>query len=243
MYGSRLAGALMALMLSACATTYSVTPVDTGLGRVVHDAGATTVDLELANGGIQVTPLGVAGNGRLTFAVAGYNKLAVPSDFGPEHFAADAAGARLQVYTYDALAQEAERAAAWAAFAVALSGAAAVYVANDQAWQTTDTTVYTPDGAYTVSSTTYDPALAAMGTAMATAATLEGMDLVGQQLDAARARLGDTILQTTTIDPQQAWGGYIVVARPRQRPPYDIDVSAHWNGEDYRFRFHVARVE
>ena len=100
-------------------------------------------------------------------------------------------------------------------------------------------TVETPDGAYTVSSTTYDPALAAMGTAVATAATLEGMDLVGQQLDAARARLGDTILQTTTIDPQQAWGGYIVVARPRQRPPYDVDVSAHWNGEDYRFRFDV----
>ncbi len=79
-----------------------------------------------------------------------------------------------------------------------------------------------------------------MGTALATAATVTGMDMIGQQLEAARARLGDTILQTASIDPQQAHGGYIVVARPKARPPYDVEVSTHWNGEDYRFRFHVA---
>ena len=243
MSGKWLAGAIIALMLSSCATTYSFTPVDTGAARVIHGPGAPTTDLELANGGIQVTPLGVAGNGRMTFAVAAYNKLAEPSGFGPEHFAASADGARLQVHTYDELEGEAQKAAAWATFAVALAGAAAVYAAHDNAWQTTDTTLHTPDGAYTVSATTYDPALAAMGTAMATAATVEGMNLVGQQLDAARARLGDTILQATTIDPQQAYGGYIVVARPKARPPYVVEVSARWNDEDYRFRFRVERAE
>ncbi|UNK56191.1 hypothetical protein MNQ95_08365 [Pseudoxanthomonas daejeonensis] len=243
MSGKMLLGAIAALMLSSCATTYSITPVDTGAAMVTYGNGLPTTDLERANGAVQVTPLGVASNGRLTFAVAGYNKLVVPSDFGPEHFAARAGVAELRLYTYDQLEQEAQSAAAWAAFAVALTGAAAVYAANDQAWQTTDTTLYTPDGAYTVSTTTYDPALAAAGTAAATAATMAGIDFVGQQLDAARARLGDTILQSTTLDPQQAYGGYIVVARPKVRPPYVVEVSARWNNEDYRFRFNVAKVE
>ena len=243
MSGKWLVGAIAALALSSCATTYSITPVDTGAATVTYGDGVPTTDLELAHGAVQVTPLGVAANGRLTFAVAGYNKLAVPSAFGPEHFAAHVGQAPLALYSYDQLEQEAQTAAAWATFAVALSGAAAVYVANDQAWQTTDSTLYTPDGAYTVSSTTYDPALAAMGTAAATAMTVEGMNLIGQQLDAAQARLGDTILQSATIDPQQAHGGYIVVARPKRRPPYVVHVSAHWNGEDYRFHFHVVAVK
>ena len=243
MSGKLLLGAVSALVLSSCATTYSIMPVDIGAAMVTYGDGRPTTDLELANGAVQVTPLEVASNGRLTFAVAGYNKLAVPSDFGPEHFTASAGGRELELYTYDDLEQEAQTAAAWATFAVALAGAAAVYVANDQAWQTTDSTLYTPDGAYTVSTTTYDPALAAMGTAVATAATVDGVTMIGQQLDAARARLGDTILQTSSIDPLQAYGGYIVVARPKVRPPYVVEVVAHWNDEDYRFRFQVARVK
>lgn len=236
-----LAGAFVALMLSSCATTYSVTPVDTWGAVVTEGDGGPTTDLELANGAVQVTPLGVESNGRLTFAVAGYNKLGVPSAFGPEHFTAHAGGVELALYTYDDLEREAQRAAAWATFAVALAGAAAVYAANDYAYQTTDTTMYTPEGAYTVSTTTYDPVVATVGTAAATAATIDGVAMIGQQLDAARSRLGDTILQSSSIDPQQAFGGYIVVARPRLRPPYVMEVSAHWNGEDYRFRFQVDR--
>ncbi len=119
MSGKMLVGAISALVLSSCATTYSVTPVDTGAAMVTYGDGTSTTDLELANGAVQVTPLGVATNGRLTFAVAGYNKLAVPSDFGPEHFAASADGAGLKLYGYDQLEREARHAAGWAAFAVA----------------------------------------------------------------------------------------------------------------------------
>ena len=66
-----------------------------------------------------------------------------------------------------------------------------------------------------------------------------GLYLIEDELDAALGRLGDTILQTATLGPQEAHGGYIVVQKPKARPPYVLELSARWNDEDYRFRFDV----
>lgn|SRR5690606_25199058 len=234
-----LAGAIGALMLTSCATTYSIMPIDTGTARVTYENGKPTTDLELEGGAVKITPLGVAANGRLSFAVAGYNKLGAPSNFGSENFTANVGGVQLKVYTYAQLEKEAKTAATWAAVAVALSGAASVYAANNNAYRTTNTTLYTPKGLYTAHSRTYDPTAAAIGTAAATAATAGGIYLIGKELDQTLERLGGTILQTTTIEPGEAYGGQIVVAKPKKSAPYEVDVVAHWNGEDYLFRFKV----
>lgn len=229
-----------ASVLSACATTYSITPVDTGAAKVTYDNGRPTTDLEQANGAIKVTPLGVAENGRLNFAVAGYNKLNSPSNFGSENFTASVAGAPVKVYTYAQLEREAKNAATWAAVAVALSGAATAVAANNNAYRTTNTTLYTPRGVYAAHSTTYDPTAAAVGTAAAGAATAGGLYAIRKELDSTLDRLGGTILQTTTIDPKQAYGGQIVVEKPKGSVPYQVEVKARWNEEDYTFRFSVA---
>lgn len=234
-----LAGAACALALSGCATSYSIVPVDTGHAMVSWHNGRPTTDLELHNGAVMVTPLGVEVNGRISFAVAGYNKLDTPAYFGSENFTARVGGAPVQVYSYEQLEREAENAATWAAFAVALTGVATAYAASSNAYRTTDTTVYTPRGAYVARTVTYDPAAAAMGTVAATAVTVGGLQLIDQQLGDTLDRLGGTILQTTTIEPGQSYGGQIVVGRSRRAVPYEVDVVAHWNGEDYLFRYRV----
>lgn len=53
-----LSGAIGALMLTSCATTYSIMPVDTGTARVTYENGKPTTDLELEGGAVKITPLG-----------------------------------------------------------------------------------------------------------------------------------------------------------------------------------------
>ncbi|MBO9711069.1 MAG: hypothetical protein J7521_22950 [Caulobacter sp.] len=230
--------------LAGCATTYSVTPADTGSAKVTYNSGRSTTDLELQNGAVKVTPLGVSENGRLNFAVAGFNKAKAPSNFGAENFSASVSGAPAQVYTYAQLEKQAKTAAAWATFAVALSGAATAYAANQNAYSTTNATMYTPrGGTYHYTATTYDPAAAALGTAAATAATAGGIYAIQKELDSTLDRLGGTILQTTTVNPNTAFGGQIVVQKPKSAAPYTVEIVAHWNDENYVFHFNVAQVK
>lgn len=231
---------MTAALLSACATTYTISPVDTGDAKVTYTNGRPTTDLELKNGAVKITPIGVQENGRLAFAVAGYNKVKEPANFGSENFTASVGGAPAKVYTYAQLEREAKNAATWAAVAVALSGAATAVAANNNAYRTTNTTMYTPRGMYTATSTTYDPTAAAVGTAAASAATAGGLIAIRKDLDNTLERLGGTILQTTTIKENEAYGGQIIVEKPKQTAPYSVEVRARWNEEDYVFRFNVA---
>lgn len=233
-----------AFALTGCATAYSVTPVDTGVAKVTYNSGRSTTDLEQKNGAIKVTPLGVMENGRLNFAVAAFNKSGQPSNFGAENFSASVAGAPAQVYTYAQLEKQAKTAAAWATFAVALSGAASAYAANQNAYTTTNATMTTPrGGAYHYTASTYDPTAAALGTAAATAATAGGIYAIRKELDSTLDRLGGTILQTTTVNPNSAFGGQIVVQKPKPSAPYTVEMTAHWNEEVYTFRFNIAQVK
>lgn len=240
MSGKLLAGTAIALALSACTTTrYTITPIDTHGAYISYHNGRPTTDLELRNGAVQVTPLGVEVNGRISFAVAGYNKLDEPVDFGAENFSARVGGAWVPVCSYEDLEREAESAATWAAVAVALTGVATAVAATNEAYKTVDTTIHTPRGPRLARTTYYDPATAALGTAAATAITVGGVHLIDQELHATLDRLGHTILQTTTVGPQESWGGQIVVGRARGRMPYEVEVVAHWNDEEYRFRYRV----
>src|SRR5690606_13347956 len=91
--GQLLAALVAALAVSPCAATkYSLTPIDPGAAQLSYYNGRPTADLELRNGAVQVTPLGVEVNGRISFAVAAYNKLDVTSNLGPENFRARVGG-------------------------------------------------------------------------------------------------------------------------------------------------------
>lgn len=232
------------LTLSGCATAYSITPIDTGSAKVTYNSGSSTTDLERLNGAVKITPIGIAENGRVNFAVAAFNKGSTASNFGSENFTASVSDQPIQVYSHAQLAKEAKTAAAWTTVAIALSGAASAYAANQNAYTTSNATLFTPTGgAYRYTSTTYDPTAAALGTAAATAATVGGIYSVRKELDETLDRLGGTILQTTTIQPNEAFGGQIVVGKPKQVAPYTMEVVTRWNDEVYTFRFNVAQLK
>lgn len=231
------------LAVAACQTVYSVTPVDTGTAKVTYNSGNPTTDLELTRGAVKLTPLGVSEKGRVSFAVAAFNKAEQSQNFGTENFHASVANTPVKVFSHAQLVKEAKNEAAWAAVAVALSGAAAAYSAQQNAYSTTNAQMYTPRGTYTYTAQTYNPTAAAIGTAAAGAATGAGLYAINRELDSTIDRLGGTILQTTTIDPNGAFGGQVIVAKPKVSPPYQIEVTARWNDEDYIFRFNVAPVK
>lgn len=236
--------AAVAVLLSGCASTYTMTPVISSDQTVRYDQGRATTDQIGQYGAVKVTPVRVSDDGRLIFAVAALNTSVVPVTFGVENISMiDAAGSSVQVFTHDELVRQAKNRATWAAVATAFAGASAAYSANQNAYRTTNATMTAPGGRlYTYNARTYDPTAAAIGTAAATAATGAALYAIRSTLDQAIAGLGQEILQTTTIDPNQAWGGQVVAAKlPGNSWPREVQINVQWNGETFPFRFQVNK--
>lgn len=231
------------LGLAACSTSYSVTPVTQGAQEVRFDRGAPTTFADGQNGAVQVTPLGVNDDRRLVFGIAAFNKGGASSNFGIENLAlADADGVPIKVFTTAELVHKEKVKAAWKAVALAVSGAAAAYAANANAYSTTNGYISTPYGSASYYSRTYNPALAYAGTAAATAATTYGLVSVKNSLDRSVSNLRGHILQTTTIDSGDSYGGEAISdGLPKGRLPKDIVLTVHWNGDNYSFKYTVAK--
>lgn len=233
-----------AALLAGCASTYSITPLADAGQTVRYEQGRPTTDQIRRGGAMKVTPVKVADDGRLVFAVAALNTSGAASTFGVENIAvADAQGRPIRVYSHDSLVREAKNRAMWASVATALAGAAAAVAANNNAYRTTNASLMTPHGhLYTYHATTYDPTAAALGTAAATAGTTAALVGIHDTLDRTLAGLDDQILQTTTIDPDTAWGGKVIAGKlPGGAWPKDVTVTVTWNGETFPFRFRVAK--
>ena len=65
---------------------WTVQPLQVGAETVRYEKGVPTLDLELADGVVQVTPLSLD-HGSLSFGVAVYNDSRRPANFGIEHVA------------------------------------------------------------------------------------------------------------------------------------------------------------
>lgn len=235
----------VAFLLSGCASTYTMTPVISSDQTVRYDQGRATTDQVGKQGAVKVTPVRVAEDGRLVFAVAALNTSNTPVTFGVENISMlDATGNGVRVFTHDELVRQAKNRATWAAVATALAGASAAYAANQNAYRTTNATMMAPGGRlYTYSAQTYDPTAAAIGTAAATAATGATLYAISNTLDRTIAGLGEEILQTTTIDPNQAWGGQVIAAKlPGSSWPRDVEIKVQWNGETFPFKFKVNKT-
>jgi hypothetical protein len=238
------AAALAAALLSGCAVSYSVTPLSSGEQTVRYDRGTPTLFDDKEKGSVQITPLGVAPDGRLVFGMAIFNKGAAASNFGIENLTSmDASKLALKVYSKDELEHEARVRAQWQAFAAVLAGAAGAYAAQQNAYSTTNATLFTPRGGVaTLTATTYDPAAAAIGTAAAAAATGYTLNSIRNSMDDTLAHLNGSMLQMTTIDPGRSYGGEVVVDMPKGRDyPKQFSVETNWNGEAYSFDFSVSQ--
>jgi len=221
-----------------------MTPVISADQTVRYDQGKATTDQVGRLGAVKVTPVRVADDERLIFAVAAVNTSDKPVTFGVENISMlDGSGQDVRVFTHDELVRQAKNRATWAAVATALAGASAAVAANQNAYRTTTATMMAPGGSlYTYNASTYDPTAAAIGTATAAAATGATLYAIRSTLERTIAGLGEEILQTTTIDPNQAWGGQVVAAKlPGTVWPRDVNIQVQWNGETFPFKFRINK--
>lgn len=231
------------MVLTGCATTYTVTPVPTATQVVRYDRGAPTATSQGEYGAVMVTPQGVNQAGRLVFSVVAYNDSDKPSNFGTENLSLTVGGLPTRIYTHAELEREAKNAATTALVLTALAGAASAYAANQNAYSTGHGRIVTPYGVSTYSYSQYNPTAAAVGTAAATATTAVTMANIQNSLDETLARLGGTILQTTTVDPGSSFGGLAVSQRLKMKgPQIETELVVNYNGETHRFRFTVAKA-
>ncbi len=240
-----LALASLVALISGCAVSYRVTPIDAPPATVRYDHGAPTTSLEQRNGGVQVTPMQFDQDGRMVFGVAVFNKSDRPANFGTENIQTHSQDNKtLRIYTVDDLIREARNKAIAASVAIALLGVAAAAASQAAAHQTYHSTLYTPHGVYRYKASYYDGAQAAAGTAASIGGATAGIYAVHQSLDAAIAGIGESVLQTTTVDPGESIAGRVLVQRTRSGDsPQEVAMFVNWNDEMYPFRFQVARTD
>jgi hypothetical protein len=229
-------------LLSACATSYTITPIPSDGQQVRYLQGTATTFSEKRGSAIQVTPYGVNQEGRLVFAVAAFNKSMSPQNFGVENVhLLGANGEQVKVFTSNELQSEAKNRATWAQVGIVLAGISAAAAANASAYSTTSGSVYSRYGSASFYAQTYDPAVAYAGTAAASANTAYGIAQVQYALDNTLTRLRGEILQTTTIDPGKSFGGTTISESLRGDYPRKFSVSVLWGTDEHAFSFVVTK--
>ena len=218
---------------------WAVQPIQAGQETVRFHQGVPTVDLELKEGVVQVTPLGID-HGSLVFGVAVYNDSRQPANFGIENVAASTGSGTLRAFTKDELVRQAKNRATWTQIGLAFLGAAAATAAASQRNYYRSTYV-TPRGTYR----SYWSMPSAVGQVQATAiaaGTGYGIVSVQNQLDRTVETLGNEIVQLTTIDPGESYAGRLVLQKFNPKSlPSQIVLTVNWNGESYPFTFQVAK--
>lgn len=238
----RVAACLAALAVPTSALAepnWVVQPIQTGEQTLRYFKGVPTVGLELNDGVVQVTPMAFD-HGNFVFGVAVYNDSFGPANFGIENVAATFGPAPVRIYTKDELVKKAKNRAFWSQFGLALLGGVAAGAAASQRDYYSSTYI-TPRGTYR--SWFSAPSIAGQYQAAAiTGATAFGIATIQNQLDRTVALLGDDVLQITTVDPGESYGGQAVIAKisPKSMPAR-IDLTISWNGESYPFSFQVAK--
>jgi hypothetical protein len=220
--------------LCGCATEYSISPVPGASQQLRYEQGVPTIYSEQKAGVIQITPVGISDDMRLAFGVAAFNKVPGPSNLGVENISlTQEDGSSDKIFTSGELVHEAKVRAQWAEFATALAGG----LAAANSYSTTTGTAYTPIGPVSYHSRSYD----AVGAAEIRSVTSENLASIRNSLDHTISGIRGSMLQTTTINAGDSYGG-IVVAEKLSSSKYPQQVSLHvnWNGEDHAFNFVVA---
>jgi hypothetical protein len=216
-------------------------PVQIGAETIRYRTGIPTLNIETASGAITVTPLPLDHN-HATFGVAVYNKGNNSINFGIEDITATANGHLLPVLSREELQKRAKSRAAWSAIGLALlSGAAAAAVSTAHTTDHSYGNIRTPNGTYFWSSSYRDNSIGTLGAAAAITAGTAGIIGIQNRLDYTLGTLATDVLQTTTIDPDNSYGGEVVIEKPANTVlPYDVTITMHFNGADYPFTFRMT---
>lgn len=228
------------MLISAPAAAKDVLqPVQVGAERVRYDRGEFVLDLRGAKGAVRISPAGHDHN-NAAFHIAVFNDGEQPLNFDISNVTVDAGGPEVRLLSRDEMIGKAKSRAAWAAGLSALAGGLAAVSAANQRNHYSATT-FTPRGTYrTVFST--PSAAGQVQAAVIAAGTGATLARIGDQLDQTTAALSSEMVQMTTIDPGDSYGGLIYLTRFKKSAlPMTIRLTVSVNGESYPFAMRYVK--
>lgn len=201
--------------------------------------GVPTLDLEQQRGAIQLRSMGFYNN-RPVFAIAFYNGGSEPVNIGLESLHVSAAGLPLRIFSVQELERQAKKKAWWTQFGMAMLGGLSAGAAASQR-NYYHSTISSPYGTYSVHSSY--PSLAGQLRANAIQRdTAYSMAAIRYQLDQTIDMVNNHVVQKTTVDPGSSYAGLIVLDKLKTAaPPFELRVTADWNGERYPFAFLIQK--
>jgi hypothetical protein len=238
MKSTAIAALCVGLAVSGCATSYSITPMPGDGQTVRYVSGRPTIYAEGAHSAVQVTALDPNEKGRLVYSVAVQNRSEESDNIGVEDVSLTAAGAPVRVFTVPELERMAKNDATTAAVLIALAGGVSAAAAAQSPTSTSTTT--TPYGTYRTETT--NRALQSLQVAAVSAGTAASLRDVSSGLDATLNDLGANVLQTTTVDPGDSFGGQIIGDRVEipKGAPLNTELTIRFAGDEYRVSFGIA---
>lgn len=197
--------ALAAVLVSMPATAKNVVqPVQVGDETVRFNQGDWVVDLRQPTGAVQLRPSG-QDHGNAAFTIGIFNDGPSAINFDISNIRIEGVSEPVRLLSKDEMVKKAKSRATWAAIATGLAGAAAAYSAANARDHYRVTTT-TPRGTYrtfiSAPAANRDLAVAAIG-----AGTGYTLASIQNQLDQTRAALGEEMIQMTTVDPGDSYGG------------------------------------
>ena len=211
------------------------TPIVDVTQKVTFLRGTPTFTRDVENhGAVQVTPLPID-HGSLSFLVVYYNGETTSTNFGVENIRATVGGENIQIFSERDMEHKAKSRAAWSAFGMAMLGAVAVAVQNNNSYASTY--VNTPHGGYSFHTFYHDNSLS-VGQAASIATTGAALYLNEDNLRKTIDNLGQNYLQTTTIDPNSGFGGKISIHKLNgKQKALPIVLTVTVNGVEYPITF------
>lgn len=233
--------ASLSLSTQAVAADLILYPVQVGQETIRYRTGIPTLTIDQPGGTVTVTPLPLD-HGHATFAVAVYNKGDNSSNFGIENISASVRGREIVILSREELQKRAKSRAAWSAFGIAmLTGLAAGAAATAHTTNTSYGNVRTPHGTYAWTSSYRDNTIGVIGATAAISAGTAGIVGIQNRLDYTLGTLATDILQTTTVDPDNSFGGIVVVEKPEGvSNPYDVTLTVNFGGGAFPFTFRLT---
>ena len=241
---SKLVAAASALAVTGtaiAATPLALYPVKIGAETARYDRGRVTVNLELPEGAVEVRPLSIE-KGQITLGIAVFNKSRSPGNFGIENVDVSINGVPAYLPTHDQLMAQArdqarDRKIAAALITGVVAGAAST-MSNSYSYHQR---VYTPHGAYGRTIRWEDDTPGIIGATAAVAAGAIVIHGIDRKLDYTLDRIDGSVLQATTVDPGNSFGGAVVVPFDKKMPlPAEIRMQIEWNGTRYPLAFRLS---
>jgi hypothetical protein len=240
----RTAGILLlgSLITTSAIAETAIYPMQLGDETLRYLQGTPTLELESANGAVEVTPLPFD-HGSVSFRIAVYNKGVQSSNIDGSNLRVQVGAQELAAFTKDELVHKAKNRAGWAKFGTLMVAGLAAGLAS-QAY-TTNTYVghySSPFGSSTSVISWRDNTVGVLGASAATAAGVAGIVGIQNRLDYTLRALSNEVMQTTTVDPNSTYAARVVFEKIKNAAlPQDVRLTVRWNGEVYPFAFRLAK--